>query len=459
MTNQSKVGILGGGISGLSAAYALQKKGISSAVYEYHPEVGGSIRTRKHDQWLIEEGPNTLMVKSQSLWDLLDELELTQHIQTANEEADTRYVAKNGSMVPVPSSPVEFLTTSLFSTRAKLRLLKEPFIPSSTQADESVSAFITRRLGREPLDYGVNPFVSGIYAGDPDELSIKYTFNRLWEMEQKHGSLFKGMISLIRQNSGTRRSLISFDEGNQLLPRRIAERLEGPVLKNARVSSAAFNNEKWIISGMQSQNRFENQHAALISTIPAYQLPEILKLESVKNELYELATLPYAPLSVITLGYRNEDIRHPLDGFGLLIPEKEGFQTLGALFPSTLFPGRAPEGHKLLTCFIGGARNPKLARKSGKELIAVVQSELDTLLGIGGDPVFSRHTFWERAIPQYRIGYDDFLILIGKIEEAYNGLFLDGSFREGVAVPDCIASGFETSQKAYLFLSNQENKS
>ncbi len=457
MTNQNTtVGIIGGGISGLTTAYALQKKGISSTVYERRAEVGGTIRTRRQGQWLIEQGPNTLMVKSQSLWDLLDELGLTKHIQTANEKAKTRYVVKNGSLVAVPTSPLSLLTTPLLSAGGKFRLLKEPFIPPSPKNDESIASFITRRLGKEPLDYGVNPFVSGIYAGDPDELSVKHTFNRLWKMEQNHGSLSKGMFSRNSDSPKGKRSLISFDSGNQLLPERMAEVLEGPVLTEAQVSSAEPINGHWKVSGTQSKRAFENNHAALVSAIPAYHLSDVLKLDGAQKELDGLATLLYAPLSVITLGYRNEDVHHPLDGFGLLIPEKEDFKTLGALFSSTLFPGRAPRGHKLLTSFIGGARHPALARKSTGELTALVQSELDSLLGIDGDPVFSRHTFWDKAIPQYRLGYDDFLILIGKIEESYSGLFIEGNFRGGVSVTDCISSGFETSHKVDLFLKGQD---
>lgn len=457
MTNQNTtVGIIGGGISGLSTAYALQKKGISSTVYERRTEVGGAIRTWRQDQWLIEEGPNTLLVKSQSLWDLLDELELTEYIQPANEEAKNRYIVKNGELIPLPSSVAKFLTSPLFSISGKLRLLKEPFIPPSTKSDENLADFIKRRLGVEPLDYGVNPFVSGIYAGDPEELSVKHTFNRLWQMEQNNGSLLKGLLSGTGDKSDDRRSLISFDEGNQLLPGRIAEVLKGPVITEAQITSAEYVNGIWKVSGMQSKKRFRNDHTALVSSIPAHGLPDMLKLGDAKKELDELAKLPYVPLSVIVLGYRDKDVRHPLDGFGLLIPEKEGFKTLGALFSSTLFTGRAPQNHKLLTCFIGGARNPGLAHQPADDLTALVESELGSVLGINGEPVFKRHIFWEKAIPQYRLNYDDFLILIGKIEERYNGLFLDGSFRGGVSVPDCISSGFETSHKVELFLRGQD---
>src|SRR5690625_234670 len=194
MTNKkTAAGIIGAGMSGLTVAYALQKRGIPATVYEKAGEVGGVIRTVRKEDWLVEEGPNTLMANSGRVWNLLDELHLGDAIIEADSQARRRFIARDHRPVALPASPAAFLRTPLLSTGARLRLLKEPFVGPSGADDESIAAFIRRRLGQEPLDYGVNPFVSGVYAGDPKKLSIKHTFSTLWEMEQRNGSLLKGL--------------------------------------------------------------------------------------------------------------------------------------------------------------------------------------------------------------------------------------------------------------------------
>lgn len=454
MTNQSSpVGILGGGISGLSTAYALAQKGIHATVYEQQDEVGGAIKSIQNKGWLIEAGPNTLMVKSQAVWNLLDDIGLSNQMVEANQIAKKRFVVKAGEPVALPSSPGSFLATPLLSVGAKFRLFKEPFIPPSAKHDESIARFITRRLGRQPLDYGVNPFVSGIYAGDPKELSVKHTFSTLWQMEQKHGSIAKGFFKRDKSKTKAKRALVSFEKGNQMLPRALAQTLPVPVQTSSAITSVKSQENSWLVAGVSQEQSFENEHQCIISTLPTHSLPDIFG-----SQLFgELSELPYAPLSVVALGFESGQIKHSLDGFGMLIPEVEGFNTLGALFSSTLFSGRAPEGHQLLTCFIGGDRNPKMAGKPKDELQSVVLEELSNLLGISGDPVFTHHKFWERAIPQYKVGYDHYLSLMKEIEKQHTGLYLGGNYRGGVSVPDCISTGFETAQKAYTFLKSKGN--
>ncbi len=451
MTNKkTSVGILGAGISGLSVAYALSKKGISATVYEKEDQVGGAIRSVQKGDWLVEEGPNTIMLKSQALWNLIEELGLSKDLLEANNAASKRYVVKNSKPVALPTSAVSFLTSPLLSAGSKIRLLKEPFVPSSVQRDESIATFIKRRLGQQPLDYGVNPFVSGIYAGDPKKLSVKHTFSKLWEMEQDHGSIIKGFLKREKSNSSVKRALISFKDGNQTLPKALADALPIPVRRSTEIKSVRKTDEQWLISGVSNDAVFENNHDCIISTLPAHSLDKIFESELFKK----LAGLPYAPLSVFALGFKSEQIQHPLDGFGMLIPEVENYKTLGVLFSSTLFPGRTPKGHQLLTCFIGGARNPGLASKTKESLQAIALNDLDQLLGIDGDPVFTHHRFWQKAIPQYNVGYVHYLSLMKEIEKQHPGLYLDGNYRGGVSVPDCISSGFETAHKVNDFLKN-----
>jgi len=448
MNNDTTVGILGAGISGLTAAFALQKEGISTVVYEKSDEVGGAIQTVEKDGWLVEEGPNTLMVKSQEVWQLLDDLVLDSQMVQANEVAKKRFVVKNRKPVAIPMSLGKFLSTSLITAKAKFRLFKEPFIPATEQEDESVASFIERRLGRQPLDYGINPFVSGIYAGNPRELSVKHTFSMLWELEQQYGSIVKGMFKKDRPKDRPKRAMISFREGNQTLPYALAHSLKRSIKTSTAVTSVKKRKNKWLVSGSSSGQSFENKHDYLISTIPSYALPDLFESQS----FIDLAKLPYAPISVLGLGFEANQVGHPLDGFGMLIPEVENFKTLGVLFSSNLFPNRAPDNHVLLTCFIGGARNPEIASQPKEKLISLVSSDLKDLLDINASPVFSHHKYWEKAIPQYPVGYDRYLSLMGKIEEQNPGLFLQGNFRGGVSVPDCITSAFETAQKILAFL-------
>lgn len=449
MTNKKRsIGILGAGISGLSAAYKLSQNNIAVTVYEKDDQVGGAIKTHNENGWLVEEGPNTLMIKHQQVWDFLEDLDLINKSTEAGKTAKKRFIVKDGEPTALPMSPGSFLTTNLFSARAKFRLLKEPFVSQSNKEDESIADFITRRLGKELLDYAVNPFVSGIYAGDPKKLSIKHTFELLWDMEQQHGSLLKGIFKRDRNSNSSKRALLSFAKGNQQLPMAIANILGNTIQTEIKVQSVYKSGEKWTIKGRQNNDTFFDEHDIILSTLPAHLLSSIFADVIFKP----LNDLPYAPLCVVALGFSDDQIGHPLDGFGMLIPEVENFKTLGVLFSSSLFPGRAPKNHQLLTCFIGGARNPGLTEKSENELQSIVLDEISNLLNITGKPTFSHFRFWPKTIPQYEVGYDKILNQIAEIENQKNGLFIEGNFRGGVSVPDCILSGFETAKKVQTFL-------
>lgn len=447
--NNTAIGILGAGISGLATAYYLQKEGYSSTVYEQSESIGGAIKTNQTDNWLVDEGPNTLMVKSPQMWALLNELNLSSKVAEANNCAKRRYIVKDRQPVPLPHSFTDFLTTTLISGKAKLHLLKEPFINASEATDESIATFIRRRLGREPLDYGFNPAVSGIYAGDPKKLSIKHTFPRLWRMEQQQGSLLKGLIRKDTPANKSKRSLISFTGGNQLLPKALANQLNNPVQTSTTVKEARYKNGQWNTTVENGHQPVQTHHKLIISTLPAYELAGIFG-----PDFSTLSTIDYAPISIAALGYRDEQIQHPLDGFGMLVPAAENMNLLGALFSSTLFCKRAPRDHQLCTCFIGGTRSPELAAIHLSELKKIAHSELKSLLHITGQPVYSHLKCWPQGIPQYRVGYDRILENITKLENEYNGLLLEGNFKNGISVSDCILSAAETAQKATRYMKN-----
>jgi oxygen-dependent protoporphyrinogen oxidase len=448
------VGIIGGGIAGLTAAHVLKQEGVDVRVLEATDRTGGMIRTEHTGGYLVEHGPNSLRATTPLLTTVIRDLGLDDAVVEATSEATKRYVVRDQQPQALPSSLGSFLTTSLLSLRGKLRLLAEPFIRRGASSDtaESVAAFVQRRLGNEILDYAVDPFVGGIFAGDPEQLSLKHAFERLHDMEQEHGSLFRGMISAARSRSkddaSTPRTIFSFRNGLQTLTDALTEALGDAVSLSAPVEAMRLDDNRWHVAtqepGGATQMHFFD---AVVCTAPLYRLAAIDF--NCEVDLAPLEHVPYPPVSVLALGFDREDVGHPLDGFGMLVPSVEDdFNILGTLFSSTLFPGRAPEGKVLLTTFVGGSRHPELGETDTSTVRSKVMQDLRSLLDVHGEPSFVRHVQWARAIPQYTLGYDQVQAVIEQIETNHPGLFLAGNYRSGISVGDAMDSGAAAAEEA-----------
>jgi oxygen-dependent protoporphyrinogen oxidase len=357
----------------------------------------------------------------------------------------------------MPASGLEFLTTPLLSFRSKLRLLTEPFNRSRPEsAEESLAQLVRRRLGQDLVDYALNPLVAGIYAGDPERLSSVHSLANLGSLEARYGSLLGGAIRMMRERKTDRHEpegrLFTFREGMEALPRAIASRLGHEIRLRTRVTRISFIEGSWLLSVDGPEGSTRQLFDAVICAAPAHALATT-EFDGQKVEAWRgLGSIQYTPVAVVVSGYRREDVAHPLDGFGALVPEVEHRSTLGTLFTSTLFPNRAPEGHVTLTTFVGGARQPELALGSEAEITAAVDRDLRELLGARGTPVCRMVQVWPRAIPQYNVGYTASKAAMDAIEDGNPGLFLAGSFRNGVSVGDVMTSGALAAQAAHSAL-------
>ena len=437
------VAILGAGITGLTAAFRLTQGGHRVRVFESTERVGGAIRTEISDDWLIEAGPNTLLAGEPALTALIDELGLGSERIPASTAARHRYLVRRGRVVAAPPSPPAFFTSSLFSVGAKCRLAGELLRrPRVRLADLSLEDFIRDHFGQEIVNYVLNPFVAGIYAGNPKKLSAKHAFPKLWEMEQRHGSLLRGQkAAAAAQRERRGAGIMSFRRGLQALPDALAARLPaGIVALRARIE-ALVPGAPWSVVWNDGTATQTESFDSVIAALPAPALAQLRFGTLGERPLASLDAIEHPPVSSMFLGYRREDVAHPLDGFGLLVPEVERHSILGVLFSSTLFAGRAPEGHIALTVMVGGTRQPEIARLPTDRLLALIEPDLRQLLGVSGAPVFQRHTFWSRAIPQYNVGYENHLETMAAAERRYRGLLIGGQARDGIALPACIAAG------------------
>ncbi len=450
-----RVAVIGGGIAGLTAAYHLTNQMQDVVVFESSDRTGGVIHSVKEDGYLVEYGPNSIQTRTPITDELIDKLDLGNQRIEANASASKRYVVRDGIPVALPSSPLSFLRTPLFSPAAKLRLLREPFISPASE-EESVAAFVRRRLGREFLDYAINPFVAGVFAGDPEQLSLPHAFPRLFQIEQQYGSLIRGMFRKARETKSSKSAmptgtLISFQDGLQVLPDALASCLKSRIRTRQTVTRLRHEGAAWHIETREVEDAGSPPFDAVLFTAPTHTLSSVQLPTRV--DLTPLHRVYYPPVSILGLGFRREQVRHPLDGFGMLIPAVESkFRILGALFSSTLFPGRAPDGHVLLTAFAGGARAPQLASSSTASLTATVLRDLGILLGVTGEPTFVKHIYWERAIPQYEPGYGKVKNILTQLEQALPGLFFAGNYVGGISVGDTITSGYEAAQRIYSYV-------
>lgn len=441
--SRAPVAVIGAGITGLTAAWTLQRAGRSVVVFEASSRVGGSIGSHRVGDWVHETGPNAMMENSPEVSALIEEVGLAKQRVYASAEAKKRYVVRDDVMMAMPGSPVDFALTGLFSWKAKLALFGEPFRPrAAEEAEESVAEFVKRRLGQEFLDYAVNPFVGGVYAGDPTRLSVKYGFPKLWKLEQEHGSLIRGAIARRNTSGGPTGRMFSFGGGLQELPRTMEHLLRGVVRRGVRVRTVRRTGSEWEIEFEVGGVVLKESFSAVICAVPPDGLAAIgFEGFAQARELKELARIEHAPVASVFTGWRREAVEHPLDGFGVLVPEVECGQVLGSLFSSTIFPRRAPDGHVALTTFVGGVRQPELAGLSEPALVELVRTELRKLVGARGEPVFVHVKRWLRAIPQYTLGYGRYLEICARAEKAAPGLFIGGNGRDGISLSNCIASG------------------
>lgn len=442
--NNSNIAIVGSGITGLTTAFLLKKRGKKVTVFEKNSQPGGSIRTVRNGDWLTEYGPNTILLKDRIVDEFFTELGLNDHLIEANPSASKRYIVKNGQIVPLPSTLLDAVKTPLFSLGGKLRVLKEPFITRSNQPDQTVAEFVSRRLGQEVLDYAINPFVAGIFANNPESLSLRHAFPLMHNLESEYGSLIVGSFAGARKRKESgriKRKLVSFKGGLQELPIKLAEKLN--ILYSMRIDTVEKRVGGWFLKSNDAEYGPFDQ---VILNIPLYQMKDLNS--PFQNELEEIGKkVYYPPLSVVHLSYNKEDVGHELDGFGFLVPEVEQRNILGALFSSSLFQGRAPIGKHLLTIFIGGGRQPELASMETEKLMRIVESELSDLIGLNGKTVYQDHVYWPKSIPAYHIGYDEILEKMKQIEEIGDGLSIAGNFRNGISVPDCIKNGIKLAEK------------
>jgi len=446
------VAVIGGGLAGLTAAHAVRAEGHEVQVLESGSEAGGVIRSVREGGFLADLGPNSMMVPPPLVMSLFADLNLMAERVDANPLARRRYVVRNGRPCAVPGSPLSLLTTPLLSFGAKLRLVTEPFrrVPPPA-TEESLSELVRRRLGQEVVDYLLNPVAAGVYAGDPDHLSAAHAMPSIGALEARYGSLVGGGIKMMKgrnHSSGEPEGrLFSFRDGMAAIPRALARRL-GPALRlNARVTRIAAAGTGWSVTSTGSSGNVTRHVDAVICAAPTHVFPQVEFVGEAEAQWEALAGVRYAPVAVVVSGFARGDVEHPLDGFGVLVPEVERGQTLGTLFSSTLFPGRAPDGFVTLTTFLGGERQPDIARSSEATIAAEADADLQRLLGARGTPAFRRVEKYARAIPQYEVGYGRIREAGDMLERANPGFVLAGSHRNGVAISDVMMSGLLAAQE------------
>ncbi len=450
------VAVIGAGITGLTAAYRLHQRGFAVKVFERAPQAGGAIKTIRENGYLIEGGPNSLQLGATEVRQLIKDIGLEPDMLVANPVAKKRFIVRGGKFLPVPMSPGSFFSTPLFSFRTKCAIFAEMLTRSRIRTtDLSLAELVRSHFTQELVDYALNPLIAGIYAGDPEKLSVRHAFPALWEAERSHGSLLRGMMAASKAKKARGEPgvapIVSFKGGLQALPDMLVARLPaGSVQLDTAVETLIPGRPHRLI-WKQAGKTCSGEFNLVVLAVPATALAQLSVGTLGERPLAILDGIPQPPVSSLFLGYRREQVAHPLDGFGGLVPAVERRAVLGILFSSTLFPDRAPAGHVGLTIFAGGLRQPETARLSTEALLARIAPDLQDLVGVNTPPVFVKHTFWPRAIPQYILGYERYLDAINQLELSTKGLFIGGNVREGISLQDCIKSGEKLARKIVEF--------
>ena len=451
--------VVGGGITGLSSAHRLlelkkqRDLDLEVLLIEKSGRLGGAVSTIRKDGYIIELGPDMFITNKPWALALSKRLGLESDLIETNEAKRGTSVLLQKNLIPVPegflmlapSRILPFLSTPLFSLTGKLRMLMDYLIPNKQVDDESVASFVRRRLGEEALKRIAQPMIGGIYTGDPEKLSIKATMPQFVQMEEKYGSIIKGMMNSKNEtnDSGARYSqFLSFKDGMDTLIQTLENVLPKNSLSlNESVEKISLSEGTWDI---ETDKRKIDTSGVIIST-PAYHAGLLLK--DIDPSLYdELISIEYASSAVVILAYKSENIAAELKGFGFVIPNTENSNLIACSYSSNKFDGRAPGGHVLLRAFVGGTLNPNICDLEDSEIIEKVENDLSNILKTKSDPEFTMIERYPNAMPQYNVGHIE---KVKKIEEAitkHKGLLIAGNAYKGVGIPDSIHSGEQAAE-------------
>ncbi len=452
MTDAPLTIVIGAGISGLACAYALKKTGQNVLLLEASARPGGMIQSVTENGYLFEFGPQSFS-STETIFKLCDELGISGELVEAPHGAP-RYILIDGKLVPVPFSPGAFLSSPLLSWRTKLSILSEVFRTSkSPESDESVAAFVRAKFTPELLDRVVGPFVSGIYAGDPEFLSLRAAFPQIYEADKLSGSVIRGSLRLAKSNPKTQQSrrpgLYSFRNGNETLIRALAASLGDGLRCMTSVSEIErdSNGFRLDLTGAQGQESLWANKIVLAT--PAFAHRELLS-DVAPSAGSELFGIDYAPVAVVSHGYCQDQLGCKLKGFGFLIPRSAHLRTLGTVWNSSLFEGRAPQDHVLMTSFIGGAKDKKALALPPEELSTVVHREVSEIMRINGQPVTTKVTPYWAAIPQYNLGHTKRLDAVRKDISQIRGLWVIGNYWKGPAIGACIEHSLAIAEEIQI---------
>jgi len=465
MSNQVQALVVGAGISGLTTAFALQKSGIPTVIVEAASRPGGVIQSVQRDGYLLECGPQSFSGNA-DITLLCRDLDILDQRVLADPKAP-RYVLIDGKLQNVPMGP-GLLASSLLGGGTRLAILRDLLGKSrAPDSDESVASFIRRKFSVTLLDRLVGPFVSGIYAGDPEKLSLRAAFPILHEAELASGSVIRGMIPVMKARKARRgnaprekATLQTFRAGNETLIRALAKKLGDRLKLDAELilfepldpgREAKAPRFRVTIRTPRGEEQLETER--VVFAVPTNVAAKILAKLNPAFET-ELAPIEYAGVAVVSLGYRKEDVGHSLAGFGFLVPRASGLSDLGTVWNSSLFPGRAPEGHALLTSFVGGATNAEALQKSQDELTSQVHREIAPLLAIRKEPVFCNVTIWPRALPQYNLGHTERLATLEKVRASFPGLHFAGNYLNGPAIGTCVEQALKVAEEIRISFAN-----
>lgn len=444
--------IIGGGISGLAALHYVKSRRpeLSVKLYEADNRLGGTVGTDHIDGYSFDWGPNGFLDREPLTLQLVNELGLDTQLERANANGSNRFILRLGKLRSVPMSPPKFLSSDILSWPGKLRVFKEPFAAKApVGVDESIYDFGKRRIGQEAADYLIQPMVSGIYGGVASKMSLRACFPSMHQMESEYGSLVKAMIAKAREaNRAGRKSggpsgpggwLTSFKGGlsriiDELGTRHASDISVGKPVKSISKLESGF--------AIHFDDNSDITSRELILAIPSNQASAITR--PLSTDLSNtLAAILYAPIAVVCFGYDAKNVRANLDGFGFLVPSKEGKGILGSIWTSSIFSERAPHGKVQFRSMVGGDGDHRSAKLSDSELISLVKRDLDSIIGLTGDPEMIKIYRWEHGIPQYHIGHLERMQTIERELQSIGGLQLTGNAYYGIGLNDCVKQSFK----------------